>query len=227
VVKDRETAAEWAESLAQQTRRAVARKGLDVALRLVTALAIEAGVCDDSSIAQWPPEGGLETAAQSDELVVTAHKAQYSLNEGPCVAAVYTDDVLVSEDVAADERWPRWGKRAAALGIRAVISVPRYTDDDSAMGALNLYSVGRRNFTEDDRGAGRLVEAHASVTLAHFRGQAHLWKAIDAWHIIGIAQGVVRHQYQVSAGQAFTVLRRQTHSAPPSTMSALVVSPSA
>jgi len=52
------------------------------------------------------------------------------------------------------------------------------------------------------------VGAHASLALAHFRGQAHLWKAVDARHSIGIAQGIVMHQYQLGAEQAFAVLRR-------------------
>ena len=83
--------------------------------------------------------------------LVAADKAQYLLGEGPCVAAIYTDDVLVSGDVGADDRWPRWGRQAVTLGIGSVISVHLYTDADSATGALKLYSTGRRDYTEDDR----------------------------------------------------------------------------
>ena len=207
MLRDISGVVELAESLAEETRRAVAKKDLDVALGLVTALAIEADICDFASITQRTPGGALETAAPSDELVVTADKMQYLLGEGPCVAAVYDDDVLVSEDVATDERWPRWGPEASTLGIRSVLSVHLYTDRDT-MGGLNLYSRRRRRFTEDDRDVARLIGAHASVALAYFRGQAHLWKAIDARHSIGVAQGIVMHEYQIGAEQAFGVLRR-------------------
>ena len=196
-----------AESLVEETRRAVAKKDLDVALKLVTALAIEAGLGDWASITQRLPGGALETLAPSDELTVTADKYQVLLGEGPCVAAVYTDDLVVSPDVAADPRWRRWGPQAALLGVGGVLSVHLYTDVD-AMGALNLYSAQVRDYAEEDRDAARLVGAHASVALAYFRGQAHLWKAIDSRHHIGIAQGIVMHQYGVGAEQAFAVLRR-------------------
>jgi GAF domain-containing protein len=196
-----------AEVLAEETRRAVAKNDLDVALGLVTALAIEAGICDWASISQKLPGGALETIAPTDELVVTADKMQYHLGEGPCVAAVYENDVLTSRDVATDPRWRRWGEEVAALGPRGVLSVHLYTDMD-AMGALNLYSARPRDYTDEDRDVARLIGAHASVALAHFRGQAHLWKTIDARHSIGIAQGIVMHQYQMGAEQAFGVLRR-------------------
>jgi len=194
-------------TLAEQTRRAVARQDLDVALGLVTSLAIQAGLCDYASITQRWPGGVLETSAPSDELVVTADKMQYKLGEGPCVAAVHIDDVLVSTDVATDTRWPRWGPEAATVGISSVVSVHLYTDKD-AIGALNLYSARPRSYSDDDLEAARMVGAHASVALAHFRGEAHLWKTIDARHSIGIAQGIVMHQYKIGAEQAFSVLRR-------------------
>ena len=193
--------------LAERTRRAVAKKDLDVALGLVISLAVDAEICDYASITQVLPGGDFTTTAPTDEVVVTADKLQYLLEEGPCIAAVYADDVLVSDDVSTDPRWPRWGEQAATMGLNSIVSVHLYTDTD-AMGALNLYSLQRRDYGSDELNVARLVGAHASVALAHFRGQAHLWKAIDARHSIGIAQGIVMHQFGIGAEQAFGLLRR-------------------
>ena len=204
---DAQDVADLAESLAEETRRAIAKRDLDVALGLVVTLAVDAGMCDFASITQQLPGGELTTTAPTDELVVTADKLQYLLQEGPCVSAVYDDDVLVSPEVDIDPRWPRWGPQAVTMGLHSIVSVHLYTDVE-AMGALNLYSAHRREYSRDELDVARLVGAHASVALAHFRGQAHLWKAIDARHSVGIAQGIVMHQFGVGAELAFGILRR-------------------
>ena len=196
-----------AEPLAERTRTAVGADDLDTALGLLIAMAMDSDICDHASVTERRPDGTLVTTAPSDELVVTADKMQYVLGEGPCVAAAYEDELLTSPDVAADPRWPHWGREVAGLGIRSVMSVHLYTAKD-AMGALNLYSTRRRDYTGTDQDLARLIGAHVSVALAYFRGQAHLWTAIEARHSIGVAQGILMQQYRVDADQAYAVLRR-------------------
>jgi len=206
-VEETQDVTELAESLAEQTRRAVAKQDLDVALSSVISLAVAAGICDYASITQRQPGGRFTTTAPTDESVVTADELQYLLDEGPCVAAAYEDDVVISSDVGTDPRWPRWGPQVATMGLCSILSVHLYTDTD-AMGSLNLYSSEPREYSADDVDLARLVGAHASVALAHFRGEAHLWKSIDARHAIGIAQGIVMHQFGIGAEQALGLLRR-------------------
>src|ERR1700712_5029870 len=196
-----------AEPLAERTREAFGGDDMDNAVGLVIALAMDANICDHASITERRPDGTLVTTAPSDELVVTADKMQYVLGQGPCLAAPYDDELLTSPDVAADPRWPLWGHQAATLGLRGVMSVHLYTAKD-AMGALNLYSTQPRDYPDTDKDIARLIGAHASVALAYFRGQAHLWKAIDARHDIGVAQGILMQEYRISAEQAYAVLRR-------------------
>src|ERR1700712_1357762 len=135
--------------LAERTREAIGGDDLDTAVGLVIALAMEADICDHASITERKPGGTLVTTAPSDELVITADKMQYVLGEGPCVAAAYDDELMISPDVANDPRWPLWGQQAATLGIRGVMSVHLYTAKD-AMGALNLYSTRPRDYPDTD-----------------------------------------------------------------------------
>ena len=195
------------ELLAEKTRQAIALDDLDTALGSVMAIAMQAGICDQASITERTPVGTWTTTAPSDEVAVTADKMQYVLAEGPGVAAAYENDLLTSSDVAADPRWPQWGPQAANLGIRSVISVPLYTDRD-VMGALNLYSTAERGYPDSHKDTARLIGTHVSVALAYFRGQAHLWRAIEARHDIGVAQGILMQQYRIDPEQAFGVLRR-------------------
>lgn len=52
----------------------------------------------------------------------------------------YDEDLLSSNDVGADPRWPRWGPAAVGKGIETVISVQLYNHEQT-MGALNLFYV--------------------------------------------------------------------------------------
>lgn len=196
-----------AEELAEETRRGIAKKDLTAALALVVDLAVGAGLADMAGVAQRLPGGALETTAPTNELVTTADKLQYELHEGPCVDASYTAEILFSEDVSVDRRWPRWGPQAAALGIGSIMSVQLYIDAE-ALGALNLYSLGTRTYSPAVMETARLVGTHASIALAHFRGTEHLLKAIDARHMVGMAQGIVMERYKLGSEQAFAFLQR-------------------
>lgn len=167
---------------------------------------------DFAGITQHRADGGFETSAPSADLVRQADRWQYQLRQGPCVEAIFTDDTLVSPDLKSEDRWPQWTPRAQKLGIASVVSVHLYTDSN-AVGALNMYSVKQRHYTQAELDAAKLIGAHASVALAHFRGEQHLWKAIDARHRIGIAQGILMTKYQLDPNQAFAFLIRlsQTH----------------
>ena len=76
------------------------------------------------------------------------------------------------------------------------------------MGSLNLYSTIRREYPAADEDTARFIGAHVSLAMAYFRGQAHLWTAIEARHDIGVAQGILMQQYHIDADQAYAVLRR-------------------
>ena len=96
-----------AQSLAVRTAAAIAKKDLDAALLLVVGLAVEAGLCDEASVTARSAGGLLDTLAPTSDLVSTADRLQYELREGPCVFAIFQDDLLTSPDVATDRRWPQ------------------------------------------------------------------------------------------------------------------------
>lgn len=198
-----------AQTLADRTAAAMAKKDLDAALALVVGLAIEADLCDEASVTYRSVDGVMQTAAPSSELVQTADRLQYEFTEGPCVFATFTDDLLFSPQVGTDPRWPRWGPAAADLGIIAVMSAHLFADSRSA-GSLNFYNRWARVYSEEDRELVRLIGTHASIALAHFRGRTHLWKAIDSRHQIGIAQGIMVHKFDITPEKAFEIMCRQS-----------------
>lgn len=196
-----------ATGLAEATRDLAAEPDIDGALKAIIDIATESVSCDDASVTVRLSGGRFQTLAPTDDRVREADRLQYELGEGPCVAATFVDGMFLVDDLARDERWPRWGPRAAELGMRSIISLHLYTTSMS-VGALNLYGRREQQYTADDVELARIVAAHASAALARLRIEQDLWSAIDSRHLIGQAQGVLIARLGISTEAAFSWLQR-------------------
>jgi hypothetical protein len=129
-------------------------------VQLLRALATAAGdgddglvlqqVCDQAVDALGVTGAGVmvmlqgehhEVLCASDARIAVIEELQDTSGTGPCLDA-YRSGVEVSEaDLASDgeARWPGFGARAAAEGIRAVFSFP-LNAGDIQLGALDLYA---------------------------------------------------------------------------------------
>ena len=152
------------------------------------------------------------TEAASDELAVAADLLQYRIGSGPCVDAVLDDSVYVTGDVAADERWPDWGRRVhEELGISSVLSQRlRLLDDSGAVAGLNIYADRVDAFSDRAVGMGLVLATQASllVTAMLARDRAtNLVRALESNREIGVAMGILMQRHQLTREQAFAVLR--------------------
>src|SRR3977135_3548191 len=124
-----EAARSWeAEGSVEDTLQAIALSAVDT-----VPGADYAGV----SLVQRPRT--ITTPAATDDLVRDADAVQWSLGEGPCVDAVWERRAVRAGDLCADSRWPLFGPRAAALGVRSMLAFRLFTEEDN-WGTLNLYS---------------------------------------------------------------------------------------
>jgi GAF domain-containing protein len=57
-----------------------------------------------------------------------------------------------SDDMPAEQRWPRYAPRAADAGIRSQMALKLF-NDQRCIGGLNLYSRHRNAFDDDTRDA--------------------------------------------------------------------------
>lgn len=149
----------------------------------------------------------VDTPAASDPLVNQLDGAQYELREGPCLDAVFVDDVFVIEDMNGEDRWPRWAPRAASLGVQSVLSVRLATATD-VVGGLNLYSKELFAYDEDQILTASIYAAHAASAIAATGQIGGLNTALQTRHKIGIAQGLLMQRYQLTEDQAFKFLAR-------------------
>lgn len=184
-------------------------RGVHAAVARIVRYAVEtvgtrhAGVC----LLHSGPR--LESVATTDPVVDAADELQNTAREGPCmdVAVDLEMHVLLSGDIAADERWPRWAPRVVELGLRAILSA-ELRADGRRLGALNLYGERPRQFTSDDAATAHLFAAHASLTLTAASVVEGLQTALDTRNEIGQAQGILMERFGLDPDRAFQVLRR-------------------
>jgi GAF domain-containing protein len=170
-------------------------------------LALECVACDYASVTVVHADGTVETVASSDPMVDRADALQYELREGPCLTAAEHEGLWAVAETGTDPRWPRWGPRAAELGLHSILSVHLFTDR-TMLGALNLYAERSHQYSDDDIQTAQIVAAHASVGLARSRSEQNLWHAVDARHVVGQAQGILMERFSLGSEQAFSVLRQ-------------------
>jgi GAF domain-containing protein len=180
---------------------------LDATLAQITAAAVEVlpnvQMC---SITIRRADGTLETVAPTDEVLTRIDGAQYDLQEGPCYQAATDDRQVISNDLATDPRFPRYGAAAVSEGVRAQIGV-RLFDSPRSHGALNLYSEQVGAF--DGAGSLSALFAHqAAQAIAYAEEIGNLAEAVRTRTLIGQAVGIVMERYGLNDQRAFAFLQR-------------------
>jgi transcriptional regulator with GAF, ATPase, and Fis domain len=165
--------------------------------------------CDFAGISVVRPTG-IETPAATDEALRHIDELQYKLGEGPCLTSLAVTEVVVTTNLAEDERWPRWGRTISReLDIHSSLSVRLFTGKD-ALGALNCYAMKTDAFTGDDVLDAQVIAAHAAVALADTLEEDHLRRAMETRRTIGEATGILRERFGLTTDQAFSVLQRMS-----------------
>ncbi len=154
----------------------------------------------------------VETAAASQPLVVELDRMQIEADEGPCIDAALLGSTFYASDLEDDRRWPTFGPRAVAAGVRSVLA---YSLSGERLSALNLYGRLPVAFGATGRAQGQLFATLARLALdsaqeraADDRRAANLTEALRTRELIGQAQGILMERERITADQAFDVLRR-------------------
>lgn len=111
-------------------------------------------------------DGHLRFVSASDPLLDALERLQIELGEGPCLLAYRTADDVIAADIAADDRFPAFGPRAAEAGLAAVYSFPVFVDD-VVVGALNLYDDDAAALDTDQVEAAHALSGIAATYVLH------------------------------------------------------------
>jgi GAF domain-containing protein len=194
--------------LVEAARAMAAEQGTAATLHRAAQMAVDVlDRCDYAGIS-IVRSTGIETPAATDEALRRIDELQYELDEGPCLAALRESEVVVTTNLAEDERWPSWGTTISReLDIHSSLSVRLFTGH-KALGALNCYALKTDAFTGDDVLDAQVVAAHAAVALADTLKEEHLRRAMETRRVIGEATGILRERFGLTTDQAFSVLQR-------------------
>lgn len=152
----------------------------------------------------------IDTPAATDEMCRRGDQLQYELNEGPCLQSIHQQETVLSHDLVEEDRWPTWSRQIhREFGVRSMLCVQLFVTHDT-LGALNLYSTDVSAFDADDQAVAMALAAHVAVALSAAKEFETLESAVAARTVIGQAEGMLMHRYELTPSQAFAVLARHS-----------------
>jgi GAF domain-containing protein len=166
---------------------------------------------------------GLMLLGRSGELHISASTGHYSgllellqveTDQGPCLEAVRTGEVVAVPDVTAVEaRWPHFSRSATDAGYASVHSIPLRLCD-TVIGSLNLFGEAPGAFDSDDVAAARALADIATISILQKRvlddgatERAQLQAALDSRTVIEQAKGWIANRNAISTESAYGLLR--------------------
>jgi hypothetical protein len=149
----------------------------------------------------------VESRAWTSELPRSVDLLQNQIAEGPCLDAVWDQEIVRVDDVRGDDRWPAFTTRAADLGVGSMLCFQLFVERDR-LGALNLYAASAGAFDSESEDTGLVFASHAAVALAGAEHEHNLRAAMTNRDHIGQAKGILMERYKLTADQAFGVLAR-------------------
>ncbi len=163
--------------------------------------------CQWASLTQLK-DGELQTSATTGPGFDEADAAQYRLEEGPSLDAIWADDTYHVRDASTETRRPRWCRVAHALGVGSMLTV-RLATSTRKVGALNLYASESKAFDDKDIQEAHRLAATAAVALARSREFSTLHRSLQTRHIVEIALEILMDADQrLTPGDAFRALCR-------------------
>jgi GAF domain-containing protein len=167
--------------------------------------------CDHAGITVVHARRRVTTDVATDDIVRRGDEMQYELGEGPCLQAIYEHETINSDDLAREDRWPRWSRFAAdELGVRSMLCMRLYVLPDDTVGGLNMYGDRAHAFPASERHTALALAAHVAVAYVAANQHAGLDSALATRTIIGQAEGMLMQRYGLNESQAFDVLKRHS-----------------
>jgi GAF domain-containing protein len=199
-------------ALNQMAGLVLSRETVDTALELVTTLAATTTAGTLGAAVTVVDEHGKRSRAASNAAVEQADVLQYEFDEGPCLTAWRTRQLVRIDDTTTDGRWPRWNDAVSGLGVRSVISAPLMAGEES-IGAMKVYCERPMNYGPHDEHVMRLLAGQAAILLANSQSlqtarrlSRQLTEALATRDAVARATGVLLAQGAAGEQEAFATL---------------------
>jgi GAF domain-containing protein len=189
-------------SRTEQHAREAALKGL------ATSAASNIPGVDFASITIRRKDRTLHTVAATDPVAEQVDAIQYELREGPCYAAVTRERLVLLNDVASASDFPRYGPRAANLGVGSQLAMQLLHNSEQA--GLNLYAHKSEAFDRSTVQLAELFATQAAALLGYAEQVEQLTEALHTRTDIGTAMGILMERYGIDRNAAFAFLSRNS-----------------
>lgn len=159
-------------------------------------------------------DGDLHVVATSNEQARLLELLQLQADEGPCLEAYRTGEVVLVDDLeAAVERWPVFVPEALADGFRSMQAVPLRLRRQ-VIGALNLFSENLGPMQPETLTLARALADTATIGILQERAvrqgavlSEQLQSALTHRVTIEQAKGVISYAAGIPIDEAFEFLR--------------------
>ena len=162
---------------------------------------------DEATITMVRARRHVYSAAATGDLAAWFDVLQDETGEGPCLDAMWQQQTVRVDDLAADPRWPVLGPRAGERGVGSMLCLQLFVHEDT-LGALDLLAHERSAFTDESEHIGLLLASHAAIAVADAQKLEHAAIALANRDIIGQAKGILMERFRITADQAFDVLAK-------------------
>lgn len=194
-----------ARDLSELARVLQAENDVGAALRRISDAALTEIPAASAAGITIMERGRYHTAAATTAVLEEIDRVQYQENDGPCVTSLREEVTVRSDDLADEQRWPKYAAAALESGFGSLMSFQLFADGDT-LGALNVYGAKSGAFVDEDEDAGLLLASHAAVAISGKRTEANLRTALESRDVIGQAKGILMERFKLNADQAFQVL---------------------
>lgn len=181
---------------------------LDGTLEVITRAAVElVPGAEHADITLAVRGGRLESRAGTSELPSRIDDLQQEVDDGPCLQAIWEHETVRVDDMAHEDRWPRFAPRASDAGIGSMLAFQLYTTE-SNLGALNLLSSSPHAFDATSVSIGGSLATHAAIAVIAAQREEQFREALQSRDTIGQAKGMLMEKFSVDADHAFSLLRQ-------------------
>jgi GAF domain-containing protein len=183
-------------------------------LQTLTERCVELVDTDAAGLMLDDQRGNLRLIAHTHESARLLELFELQQQEGPCLDCFATGQVIANIDLAtATDRWPVFTQAAREVGFGTSHAVPLRLRRQ-VIGALNLFSTGRRPLGDDHLAVAQGLADIATIGLLHERAvrdqvtvSEQLQAALHSRILIEQAKGVLSARAATSVDEAFRLMR--------------------
>jgi GAF domain-containing protein len=168
---------------------------------------------DGAGLMLCDAEQHLRSVAASDDRFAHLEDLQVLHQEGPCIEAFDTKELVCAADLEHEERWPQFSEAAVRRDVRAVLASP-LPYNQAAVGVVAVLSETSRPWSPANELALLAFTDLAALLIASIiQGEqqteltGQLQGALNSRQVIEQAKGVLMGTRGVSARDAYEQLR--------------------